>query len=118
MSESVPNIRQCHHLHHRSHENEELTAGGRTLAEVKNQRSIFQENSLLLLLAMMSLNYILKKSTEGYKFTKSQNKINHLMYMDDMKLFAKKGNRIGSSDTNNKNKDTEMKFGIKNVPCS
>ncbi len=25
----------------------------------------------------------------GYKFTKSQEKINHFMYMDDHKLFAK-----------------------------
>ena len=25
----------------------------------------------------------------GYKFTKSQEKINPLMYMDDIKLFAK-----------------------------
>ena len=30
-----------------------------------------------------------KKCTEGYKFTKSQEKINHIMYMDDIKLFAK-----------------------------
>ena len=30
------------------------------------------------------------KSTESYKFTKSQEKINHLMYMNEGKLFAKK----------------------------
>ena len=33
--------------------------------------------------------HILRKSTKGYKLHKSQEKINHLMYMDDIKLFAK-----------------------------
>ena len=28
---------------------------------------------------------------KGYKCTKSQEKINHLMYIDDIQLFAKKG---------------------------
>ena len=28
--------------------------------------------------------------TAGYKLSRSQEKINHLMYMDDIKLFAKK----------------------------
>ena len=39
---------------------------------------------------MMPLNLILRKYTAGYKLSKSQEKINHLMYMDDIKLFAKK----------------------------
>ena len=38
---------------------------------------------------MMSLNYVRKKCTGGYKLSKSQEKINFLMYMDDIKLFAK-----------------------------
>ena len=38
---------------------------------------------------MMPLNHILRKCTAGYKLTKSQEKINHLMYMDDIKPFAK-----------------------------
>ena len=37
----------------------------------------------------MPLNYILIKCTVGYKLTESQEKINLLMYMDDIKLFAK-----------------------------
>ena len=39
---------------------------------------------------MMLLKYILRKNTKCYKFTKSQEKINHLKYVDDIKLFAKK----------------------------
>ena len=69
----------------------EFTAGGRNLAEAKIQRGIFQEalSSLLFIIAMMPLNHILKKCTAGYKLSRSQEKINHLMYMDDIKLFAK-----------------------------
>ena len=37
----------------------------------------------------MLLSYVLRKSTGGYKLTKSQEKINHLMYMDDIKLSTK-----------------------------
>ena len=38
---------------------------------------------------MMPLNPILRKCTAGYKLSKSKEKINHLMYRDDIKLFAK-----------------------------
>ena len=38
---------------------------------------------------MMLLNHILRKCTAGYKLSRSQEKVNHLMYMDDIKLFAK-----------------------------
>ena len=70
----------------------ELTAGGRSLAEVKIQRGIFQGDALSPLLfinAMMPLNHIVGKCTAGYKLSRSQEKINHLMYRDDVKLFAK-----------------------------
>ena len=70
-----------------------LTAGGRRLTEARVQRRIFQGNTLsplLFILAMMPLNHILRKCTDRYKLSKSQEKINHLMYMDDIKLVAKK----------------------------
>ena len=37
----------------------------------------------------MPLNHILRKCTAGYKLSRSQEKINHLMYLDDIKLFVK-----------------------------
>ena len=37
----------------------------------------------------MPLNHILWKCTAGYKLIKSQENIYFLMYMDDIKLFAK-----------------------------
>ena len=45
---------------------------------------------LLFIIAMMPLNNMLRKCTAGYKLSRSQEKINHLMYMEDIKLFAKK----------------------------
>ena len=70
----------------------ELTAGRRSLAETKIQREIFQGDApspLIFIIARMPLNHILRKFTAGYKLSRSQEKINHLMYMDDIKLFAK-----------------------------
>ena len=75
----------------------ELTAGGRILAEAKNQRGIFQGNALsplLLVIEMMPLNHIHRKCTAGYHLGKSLEKINPLMYMDDIKLFAKNGKKM------------------------
>ena len=52
----------------------ELTVGGKTNAEGKNQRGIYQGDaliSLLFVIAMMPLNQRLGKCTGGYKLTKS-----------------------------------------------
>ena len=64
----------------------------RSLAEGNIQRDIFQGDGLSLLLfiiAIMPLNHILRKCTAGYKLSRSQEKINHLMFMDDSNLFTK-----------------------------
>ena len=69
----------------------ELTAGGRNLAEEMIQRGIFQDvlSSLLIIITMMPLNDIPRKCTARYKLSRSQEKVNHLIYMDDIKLFPK-----------------------------
>ena len=70
----------------------ESTAGGKSLAEVKIQRIIFQGNSLstlLFIIAMIPFNHIQRKCTAAYKISKSQEKINHQMYIDNIKLLAK-----------------------------
>ena len=40
-------------------------------------------------MATMLFNHPLKKCSRGYKYFKSQKKINHLMYMAGIKAFAK-----------------------------
>ena len=45
----------------------------------------------------------LKKCTGGYRLHKSQEKINHLMYMAGIRLFAKKWERTGNPKTGSKN---------------
>ena len=70
----------------------EQTAGGRSLDEIKIQRVILQRDALsplLFIITMIPLNHILRKCIGGYKLNRSQEKINHIMYMDDIKLFAK-----------------------------
>ena len=70
----------------------ELIAGGRSLAEIMIQRGIFQGNALsplLFIIGLMPLKHIFRKCTTGYKLSRSQEKIDHLMYMDDIKLFVK-----------------------------
>ena len=70
----------------------ELKAGGRSLAEAMIQRGIYQGYSLsplLFITAIMLLNHILRKCTAGYKLSRSQEKINHLIYIDDIKLLTK-----------------------------
>ena len=94
----------CHKMYKISHEvinfikktmqtwRVELTAGGRSLAETKIQRGIFQGDPLSplqFIIAMIPLNHKIRKCAAGYKLSRSQEKINHLMYMDDIKLFAK-----------------------------
>ena len=70
----------------------ELTPGRTRLVEANILRGIFQWDTLsplLFLTAMMTLNHILRKCSAGYKLSRSQEKVNHLLYMDDIKLFAK-----------------------------
>ena len=44
------------------------------------------------MIAMMPLNHVLRKCTVWYKLSRSQ-EINHQMYIDDIKLFAKKNEK-------------------------
>ena len=70
-----------------------LTAGGRRSAEEKVQRGIFQGDALsplLYIIAMMSLNHILRKNSAGYKLRRSQEKINHLKVHGQHQAVCKK----------------------------
>ena len=70
--------------------NTELTACGETLGTVKIKIGIFQGDSLsplLFVLCMIPLTEILRKAKAGYIL--DDIKVNHLLFMDDLKLFAK-----------------------------
>ena len=98
--------------------NMELTATEQTLAGVKMQRGIFLGDALLFIIAMMSFIYIFRKCTEDYKFIKSQEKINHIMYMDNIKIFAKNEKELETSIQTIRiySKDVGMEVGIEKVP--
>ena len=60
---------------------------------------------------MMPPNHILRKWTGGYKLTKSNEKINHRMYMDDIKRFAKNEKEL-ETNTRSQNIQSEHRDGI------
>ena len=69
-----------------------LTANGEDLGEVNVERRIFQGDSLsplVFVLSMVPLSLILKKVNACYKWGKKKYKLNHLLFMDDLKLYAK-----------------------------
>ena len=69
-----------------------VTCGKEVLGEVKIEREIFQGDSLsplLFVVILIPLTHILRKAKPGYQFTNSGEKINHLLFMDDLKLDSK-----------------------------
>ena len=62
----------------------------------------------------MPLNHILRKCTAGYKLSRSHKKINHLIYMDDIKLFAKNEKELETQIHTVRiySQDIRMEFGI------
>ena len=76
----------------------EMTAGGKSLAETKIKIGIILGDAvspLLFVIAMIPLSHVLRKFAAGYKLSKTREKINHLMYMDDIKLFVNNEKKIG-----------------------
>jgi hypothetical protein len=70
----------------------ELTINGDTVGLCKIQRGIFQGDSLsplLFVIAMIPLSKVLNETKRGYQLDKDGPRINHLLYMDDLKLYGK-----------------------------
>ena len=84
--------------------------------EFNIKRGIFQGDSLfslLFCLALAPLSTLLYETGYGYE-TKAGKKVNHLLYMDDLKTFAKKNNeQTGILNTVKKfSDDINMDFGL------
>ena len=64
---------------------------------------------------MIPLSLVLRKVKAGYEFRGKQLKINHLLFMDDLKLFGKNEEQIDSwvSTVHIFSKDIGIEFGIK-----
>ena len=75
----------------------ELTVRGQSLTKFQI-RGIFQEDllPLLFVIEMILPNYTLGKCKGSYRFTTGQEKVNHLIYMDDIKIFVKNKNELES----------------------
>jgi len=93
-----------------------LKAKGSVLGTVKIRSGIFQGDTispLLFCVALAPLSFLLEREQLGYKF-KNGEMINHLMYMDDIKLFAKSKDQLESliGITHSFSVSIGMKFGF------
>ena len=95
----------------------ELTSCGENLAKVNIRRGIFQGDSLsplLFVICMILLTHVLRKTKTRYALGGGE-KINHLLFMDDLKLYGKCENEIKGlmSTVEVFSQDIGMEFGIK-----
>ena len=97
----------------------ELSSGGNNLGRVNIKRGIFQGDSLsplLFVIVMIPLTVLLRKEKLGYRFTKdnSGNFLNHLLFMDDLKLYGKDEEQLERlvDLVENFSQDIGMEFGL------
>ena len=99
------------------HWSTDLFCNNSHLGNVKIRRGIFQGDSfspMLFIIALIPLTLVLRKINMGYKLSKDGPMINHMFFMDDLKLFAKSENEIDSlvQSVQLCCKDIGMEFGI------
>ena len=93
-----------------------LESEGQQLGEVQIKRGIFQGDSLsplMFVMAMIPLTTMLRKVRPGYHM-RDQSKINHLLYMDDLKVYGKSKKEIESIIHTVRifSEDIGMEFGL------
>ena len=95
----------------------ELISGDTNLIEVNISQVIFQGDSLscaLFFISLISLTLVLRWMKQGYSFQKGKSKLNHILFMDDLKFYRSNENEIDSLVRTVKivTKGIGMKFGI------
>ena len=76
-----------------------VEASGEKSREADIRRGIFQDDSLsslLFVLCMVPLTWLLRRSKAGYEWDNKGFNLNHLLFTDDLKLFAKSKKQIDS----------------------
>ena len=94
-----------------------LCSGKFELSEVEIKRGIFQGDflsPLVFVLAFIPLSLILRKAKAAYEFSESKEKINHVLFMDDLKLYGRSEKGLDSliQTVRNVSEDIGMEFGI------
>ena len=96
--------------------NTELTASNQRLGNVKIRCGIFQGDRFVLV--MIPLTLVLKHTKASYELKKGGKKINHLLFMDDLKLFAKNEDQTDNLAKTVRNQRTsKWSLGYQNVGC-
>ena len=95
----------------------QMNAGDEVLGEVNIKRGIFQGDNLsplLLVICLIPMSLILRKMKAGYSLGKNQPRLNHLLYMDDLKLFGQSEREIELlvNTVHRFSCDIGMQFGI------
>ena len=96
----------------------ELTSSKQNFGYVEIKWEIFQGDflsPLLFITDLIPLTLILRKCKEAYKFSNSKERINHVLYMDDLKLYGETEEDLDSLMQSVRifSSDICMEFGIK-----
>lgn len=94
-----------------------LYSGNTHLGDVSIKRGIFQGDSfspLLFVVALIPISMVLRKVKMGYDLGKNGPRLNHLLFMDDLKLFGRTEREIDSMVETVRlcSSDIGMEFGI------
>lgn len=95
-----------------------LTAGSDTLGEVRIRRGIFQGDSLsplIFVICLIPLTLLRRKAKGHFRLGGDSGSLNHLLFMDDLKLYGRDERELNSPVNTVRvfSTDTGMEIGLK-----